>query len=61
MKGEAVTTCGAPDGICQTIWRGAGCTEGYDSVCGCDGQSYETPCEAEHAQVGWTDTGAGCP
>jgi len=53
-------TCGASDegGTCRK--KPSGCTENFDPVCGCDGQTHSNECEANVAGVDVSANG-NCP
>ncbi|WP_457941208.1 Kazal-type serine protease inhibitor family protein [Mesorhizobium sp. 10J20-29] len=60
-KYEPDAQCGAADqtGVCQP--RPEVCTDQYDPVCGCDGQTYSNACYAAREGVSVASTGECAP
>jgi hypothetical protein len=52
--------CGATDGGGTCTPRPANCVEPEATVCGCDGMSYKSACEAARAGISIADSARGC-
>jgi hypothetical protein len=55
-----VNACGATDGGGNCTRRPASCVDPVATVCGCDGMSYNSACEAARAGVSIADSTRGC-